>query len=145
MFPYLEMLKAIRDDHDKDAIDAATLELVLVSQDSPVQVEFVLRLAERLSIDDTQELVAELALQWRNKRDLQERAKTIVTKMATAPPRLNQQEMFEASFKRPKNFFALTSQEQWDIDRELGILDMIEISLNCNQKERFNDHYDPKP
>ena len=34
-----------------------------------------------------------------------------------------ERKMFEMSFERPKNFFKLSSDEQWQIDKKLGILD----------------------
>ena len=36
---------------------------------------------------------------------------------------MTEREMFEASFQRPKNFFKLSAERQWEIDKELGILD----------------------
>jgi hypothetical protein len=34
---------------------------------------------------------------------------------------MSEREMFEKSFKRPSNYFSF--QDQWDIDKYLGILD----------------------
>lgn len=36
---------------------------------------------------------------------------------------LTQEEMAEAARRRPSNFDSLSAKEQWDIDKELGILD----------------------
>ncbi len=54
---------------------------------------------------------------------------------------LNEREMFEKSFERPKNYFKLSAQEQWAIDKELGILDWQGDGLNKADIERFNKHY----
>ena len=34
-----------------------------------------------------------------------------------------EQEMFEKSFERPRDYFKLSSCRQWEIDKNLGILD----------------------
>ena len=57
---------------------------------------------------------------------------------------MNEKEMFEKSFKRPKNFFDLSGERQWEIDKELGILDVIGHGLNKQEKERFHNHYKKK-
>jgi len=49
-------------------------------------------------------------------------------------------EMFEESFKRPSNYFKLSPQEQWRIDRQLGILDW-EGGLLTEEDKRFQNHY----
>ncbi len=36
---------------------------------------------------------------------------------------MTQREMFEASFQRPSNYLELNAEEQWAIDKKLGILD----------------------
>ena len=36
---------------------------------------------------------------------------------------MTEREMFEKSFLRPKNYFKLPTQRQFDIDGSLGILD----------------------
>lgn len=38
---------------------------------------------------------------------------------------MTEREMYEASYKRPSNYFKLSSQSQWEIDKALGILDWI--------------------
>ena len=53
-----------------------------------------------------------------------------------------EREMFELSFKRPKDFFQLSSDQQWKIDKELGILDWNGEGLSEEDKWRFNQHYD---
>lgn len=50
-------------------------------------------------------------------------------------------EMYEKSFQRPKCFFFLTAQEQWDIDKELGILDWDGQGLTDEQKVRYAEYY----
>ena len=54
---------------------------------------------------------------------------------------MDQRDMFEASFKRPHNFFRLSSQRQWEIDDALGILDWDGEGLSDEDKERFRQHY----
>ncbi len=53
-----------------------------------------------------------------------------------------EKEMFEKSFKRPTNYFALTSKEQWEIDRKLGILDWEGTGLTNKDIKRFEKHYE---
>lgn len=50
--------------------------------------------------------------------------------------------MFEASFGRPKNYFQLRPQQQWDIDKRLGILNWIGADLTLEDKVRFHKHYE---
>jgi len=52
-----------------------------------------------------------------------------------------EEEMFEKSFERPSNFFELTERRQWEIDKNLGILDWIGRNLSKEDYERFNKHY----
>jgi len=54
---------------------------------------------------------------------------------------MNQREMFEASFKRPKNYFKLPEKEQWEIDKNLGILDWKGEGLSEEDRKRFKEHY----
>ncbi len=49
-------------------------------------------------------------------------------------------DMFEASFKRPSNYFALSPEAQWRIDDRLGILDW-RGEMTDEQLDRFNKHY----
>lgn len=49
--------------------------------------------------------------------------------------------MFEKSFERPSNFFALTGKEQWAIDKKLGILDWNGEFLDGADVARFKAHY----
>jgi hypothetical protein len=54
---------------------------------------------------------------------------------------MSEREMFEKSFKRPSNYFSL-SQDQWDIDKYLGILDWKGGGdITKEDKERFDKHY----
>ena len=54
---------------------------------------------------------------------------------------MNEREMFEKSFERPRNFFHLSAEEQFRIDKELGILDWKGEGLSDEDKERFNRYY----
>ncbi|MGZ8924600.1 MAG: hypothetical protein ACXW2E_01825 [Nitrososphaeraceae archaeon] len=54
---------------------------------------------------------------------------------------MNQREMFEKSFERPKNYFKLSPQEQWRIDDELGILDWNGINMSDSEFKRFKDYF----
>jgi len=49
---------------------------------------------------------------------------------------------FEKSFERPSNYFKLSPQERWDIDKELGILDWEGGNLTKEELKRFKAHYD---
>jgi len=55
---------------------------------------------------------------------------------------MNEREMFEKSFERPKNYFSLSDREQWDIDKKLGILDWRGEGLTEEEEERYHAHYD---
>lgn len=60
--------------------------------------------------------------------------------------------MFVKSFQRPKNYFYLLTGRQWQIDKELDILDWKggcahDINNNglvfCKKcQERYNEHYE---
>ena len=54
---------------------------------------------------------------------------------------MSEKEMFEKSFQRPSNYFSLSFQEQWDIDKRLGILDWVGENLTKEEKKRFSNHY----
>ncbi len=53
-----------------------------------------------------------------------------------------EREMFEKSFKRPKNYFKLSSSQQWSIDAELGILDWEGRDLTEEDLQRFDNYYE---
>ena len=53
---------------------------------------------------------------------------------------MNEREMFEKSFQRPTNYFNLSEQKQWEIDKELGILDWEGLNLSKEDIERFIAH-----
>ena len=55
---------------------------------------------------------------------------------------MTEREMFEKSFKRPSNYFRLSSKEKWRIDGELGILDWAGEDLSEEDVKRFKKHYD---
>lgn len=55
---------------------------------------------------------------------------------------MTEREMFEKSFERPKYYFKLSEDAQWDIDKALGILDWIGKDLTEDDKQRFNAHYE---
>ena len=57
---------------------------------------------------------------------------------------MSEKEMFEKSFQRPTNFFKLSGERQWEIDKELGILDWIGGNLTDEEKKRFQNHYKKK-
>jgi hypothetical protein len=54
---------------------------------------------------------------------------------------MTQREMFEQSFKRPKNYFQLSARRQWEIDTDLGILDWDGQHLSDEDVKRFKAHY----
>jgi hypothetical protein len=54
---------------------------------------------------------------------------------------VTEREKFEKSFQRPKNFFKLSSREQWEIDNNLGILDWRGESLSEEDLKRYKNHY----
>lgn len=54
---------------------------------------------------------------------------------------MNEREMFEASFGRPKNYFHLSAERQFEIDSELGILDWEGKDLSEEDMARFKAHY----
>lgn len=55
---------------------------------------------------------------------------------------MTQRQMFEKSFERPSNYFTLSPEWQWDIDKNLGILDWDGEDLSEEDKKRFKEHYD---
>ena len=54
---------------------------------------------------------------------------------------MTEREMFLKSFKRPKNYFDLDSEEQYQIDKKLGILDWVGEGLTPEDTRNFLDHY----
>lgn len=54
---------------------------------------------------------------------------------------MTEREMFERSFKRPKNYFKLSKKEQWAIDKRLNILDWKGNDLSTEDIKRFKAHY----
>jgi len=54
---------------------------------------------------------------------------------------MSEREMFEKSFQRPANYFKLSSERQWEIDEELGILDWKGEGLTEEDMKRFRAHY----
>lgn len=59
---------------------------------------------------------------------------------------MKQSEMFERSFERPKNYFELSSETKWAIDKSLGILDWdgggSNGKMTPDERKRYEDHYD---
>lgn len=55
---------------------------------------------------------------------------------------MTEREMFERSFQRPRNFLNLSAEEQWAIDKRLGILDWMGLGLSTEDKIRLDAHYD---
>lgn len=54
---------------------------------------------------------------------------------------MTEDEMYLRSFGRPRNFFELSAEDQWNIDKTLGILDWVGDNLTEEQKERYFDYY----
>ena len=54
---------------------------------------------------------------------------------------MTEQEMLNKSFQRPKNFFELSTEEQWRIDKSLNILDWKGDNLSEKDQEKFKQHY----
>lgn len=54
---------------------------------------------------------------------------------------MTEREMFEISFQRPHGFFSLSDDQQWAIDKRLGILDWNGDDLTEDDLQRFRDHY----
>lgn len=54
---------------------------------------------------------------------------------------MTEREMFEMSFQRPSNYFHLSPEEQWEIDKSLGILDWEGKDLTDDDKKRFADYF----
>ena len=57
---------------------------------------------------------------------------------------MTEKQMFEKSFQRPSNYFKLSPERQWEIDKDLGILDWVGENLTEQEKERFKNHYEKK-
>ena len=55
---------------------------------------------------------------------------------------MTEREMFEQSFKRPKDYFKLSAREQWSIDNRLGILDWEGKDLAPEDKARFDAYFE---
>lgn len=56
---------------------------------------------------------------------------------------MTEREMFEKSFQRPKNYFRLPEEKQWEIDEALGIIDWEgDEQLSDEDMTRYNNHYD---
>lgn len=47
---------------------------------------------------------------------------------------------FEQAMQRPSNFHELSSQERWDIDKRLGILDW-DGDMTPEQKKKMRKHH----
>lgn len=54
---------------------------------------------------------------------------------------MSNEEMFKKSFQRPSNFFTLTTREQWEIDKKLGILDWEGDSPSIEDVSKYLTHY----
>lgn len=54
---------------------------------------------------------------------------------------MNQRDMFLKSFQRPTNYFQLNARRQWEIDAELGILDMDSQDWSPADMQRYKAHY----
>lgn len=56
--------------------------------------------------------------------------------------RETEKELFEKSFGRPSNFWTITAEERWAIDKRLGILDWKGAYMDKEDRKRFHEHYD---
>jgi hypothetical protein len=54
---------------------------------------------------------------------------------------MTQDEMYEKSFERPRDYFKLSAAAQWEIDKRLGILDWEVENLTDAQKQRMFVYY----
>jgi len=56
---------------------------------------------------------------------------------------MTSREAFERSFGRPRNFLQLSAEDQWRIDKELGILDWdgSDLELSQEDRQRIAQHY----
>lgn len=54
---------------------------------------------------------------------------------------MTEREMFIKSFERPSNYFKLSSERQFEIDKELGILDWKGNDLSKEDLKKFKKHY----
>lgn len=52
-------------------------------------------------------------------------------------------DLFELSFGRPRNYLNLSPQQQWDIDKSLGILDWDGEGLTEEDHARIKAYYEP--
>jgi len=57
---------------------------------------------------------------------------------------MSERTMFEKSFERPRNYFELSGESRWEIDKRLGILDWTGEGLSKEDIKRFNEHYAKK-
>jgi len=55
---------------------------------------------------------------------------------------MTERQMYDASFQRPSNYFKLSTERQWYIDKELGILDWLGDDLSEDDIKKFKSHYD---
>jgi hypothetical protein len=55
---------------------------------------------------------------------------------------MTEREMFDKSFQRPRDFFNLSEQRQWNIDAMLGILDWQGNNLTKEDRKRFMKYYE---
>lgn len=57
---------------------------------------------------------------------------------------MTEREMFEKSFEITSNYFKLSAESQWDIDKSLGILDWEGQGLSKEDIKRYKNHYKSK-
>lgn len=65
--------------------------------------------------------------------------------MDNSNKRHKEREMFETSFQRPRDYFHLSANEQWAIDKRLGILDWEGLYLTDEDKDRMKNYYGAPP
>lgn len=54
---------------------------------------------------------------------------------------MTEKQMYEASYARPSNYFKLGAEQQWSIDKTLGILDWEGRKLTTEEQARWDAHY----
>lgn len=54
---------------------------------------------------------------------------------------IREREMFEKSFQRPTDFLKLSPERQWEIDKQLGILDWQGKYLTEEDMKKLKEHF----
>jgi len=53
---------------------------------------------------------------------------------------MTHEEMFQAALRRPKNYFDLSEESQWEIDKGLGILDWSGPKTEEERRQIYEHH-----